>query len=313
MQTAHVRRLLVGVVLAVIPLIGWFGWQSRVSPPVGAVSEAVPAASSASPEADALVERPGQPGSAASRAGRDTNRGNAPKMTYEESLAQGGTTIADGRAKIMASLARVALSEDEARWLDANGMPRRDVAERYMRLPVDRLAELASHGDVGAAVLGAKKASAIASGALTEDDAQTLMQGSSEQQMEVFRKLTSTDEWNRMREMLWDGVTYGSAYAASQMAMVYRNPLTYTCMQPGQCDAWELIAWRMGDWSVIPSADTDASLAMSLDLANRFWSQINARRAMLGLAPLEFDLRPNQERWRALQDDPHQPVNLYPR
>lgn len=221
----------------------------------------------------------------------------------------------NGQGSIAASF--FGLSRQEAAWMDAQGAWQKDEAnfEPYANLSLDELVMRAQQGDVTAAVYGAQKCRLMALSKLDKPAREALMHGTDDDKRRVAEELFANELWNKQRELLWDGVTYGSSIAADLMSQSYTTLLGSTCSSGGEYTAWALVSWRMGNWNVIPPSCNDAvsGLAGSLELANQLWDRINYLRAEKGLGPLPLNLRPNHAEWLQLRLDPRKKVPVYRR
>lgn len=116
------------------------------------------------------------------------------------------------------------------------------------------------------------------------------------------RQMFERPEWQQMRELLWEGVVHGSSYAAQRMIRTYSDSFG-TCYNANSCNAWALVAWRMGEWnlslptSYAPNSGQMPELSVALGHANRIWMNINTARAERGLPPLDLQLHPGFGVW----------------
>ena len=227
-----------------------------------------------------------------------------------------------------------ALSEEEARWMDRQGMPApTQVDSSYGDMSLEELLRLARDGDLVAARIGAQRARNIqwATGVgaevrkislpiLAPGQVYQLPTESDRQQLNILMdKLFQTAAWNRLHEFLWQGVVNGSSYAALEMRRAYWDA-SNTCYKPTLCEAWGLVAWRMGNWEAQPGgpvsqkyAGVRQSVSSVMTRANFLWSEINKARAERGLAALQIDLRPNFDEWQRWEKHPEEARIIYRR
>ena len=232
-----------------------------------------------------------------------------------------GNVLSDVREASARGVLGAALTPAEAKWMDAQGMPGQSMKniDRYRGLSLAKLKALAEQGSVPAAVVGARK---VQEGIFKSEDTRHLFEalssdngGSQEQHLNAY---VDSSEMQQQREFLWQAVVHGSSYAARTMAGTYADPLRGRCLRMNMCTAWALIAWRMGDWKVVPPAPSASdgrlsSLYSALEVANRVWAELNRARAEQGLLPLGIDLRPAYGKWREMQQHPGDSVRVYPR
>lgn len=211
-----------------------------------------------------------------------------------------------------------ALTPQEANWMDAQGMlaPSMTMFDRYRGRSLEELKVLAEKGSVPAAVVGALK---IREDIFKSDDMSHLSKaGSRDDEKPQSEKLSAyldSPEMQQQRAFLWQAVLHGSSYAAWSMASTYTDPNGGRCLKTNMCDAWSLVAWRMGDWKVVPppsgTAGRPSSLYGVLAVANRLWADLNEGRAEQGLSPLRIDLRPAYDKWIEMQQNPDKAVPVY--
>ncbi|HET8899286.1 MAG TPA: hypothetical protein VFN09_10995 [Rhodanobacteraceae bacterium] len=226
------------------------------------------------------------------------------------------TSEMDGQGSIAAAF--YALTPQESIWMDAQGAMRKDEGnfEPYVNLDLDEVSKRAQQGDVTAAVFGAQRSRMIALSQLSKAERNTLMQGADDEKRAAAEKLFTSELWKQQRELLWDGVTFGSSIAAELMAISYTTVLGSTCSAGGEVAAWMLVSWRMGNWNVGAAVNCDdqlPNLGGSIQLANQLWDRINYLRAEKGLGPLPLDLRPNHAEWLQLRLDSRKQVPVYRR
>lgn len=235
----------------------------------------------------------------------------------------------------MPGLVGIALSPEGARWKSRQGMLIGAVGGGgpYAGLSVDKLAQMAKHGDVRAAIVAGNTALARASQASANSEAAVARSSGTDGASRRHGPPTSETAFGadaatgrrvnaqeRARELYWHGVVHGSSYAARMMVLTYQDGLGGTCQQPVACNAWTLVGWRMGDWKATPlqwkSQSTNpyhavVVLARAIEKANIIWARVNAARARLGLAPLRIDLRPSYRKWQRMKADPAAPATVY--
>lgn len=227
-----------------------------------------------------------------------------------------------------------ALSEEEARWMDRNGVPApTQVNSSYADMSLEKLMQLARGGDPIAARIGAlrtryaqwtngvgaeihrlsmpSRAPGQEHQPPTDDDRRQLDT--------LMGKLFQTEDWNLFHEFLWQGVVNGSSHAALSMRRAYWDA-SNTCYKPRLCEAWGMVAWRMGKWDAQPGgpvslkyAGITLSVSAVMTQANFLWAEINKARADRGLAPLQIDLRPNFEEWQQWEKHPEETKRIYRR
>lgn len=212
--------------------------------------------------------------------------------------------------------ANVALSLDEALWMNEQGVPRSssDFDETYEKFSMRQLESMAMQGDANAARIGAVKAmeSAIIEmrsevrqvwqpspkdlGEMTEDEAWSNRQ--------VLTEMYETPAWKQRRHLLWLGVVHGSSIAAERMTYTYGDGYG-RCYFAIECDAWTLVAWRMGNWDTrfsVLAREDERNISLSMRRASSIWSDINDARFKLGLRSLDINVRPNFKVWAKVGD-----------
>lgn len=221
-----------------------------------------------------------------------------------------------------------ALSFADAKWMDRQGMPSPSDAYRaYRDLSLETLREMARHGDIQAAIIGSEKSWRDAwhnevglelahafdgAGAATVIGSMQLDAGIQERSR-LVQRLFATPEWQQTRKFLWHAVVNGSSYAAKQMAASYMD-IASVCYDVVQCDAWLLVAWRMGEWDVVlstmytPAPGEVANMGHALREANALWARINDERVQLGLPALKIDLHPSLDAWQGFRSGIEQPI-----
>lgn len=212
-----------------------------------------------------------------------------------------------------------ALSPDEASWMDAQGALRKsaNAYSSYDDMSLDDIEDRANRGDVNAAIIGALKYHAMALEQLGDAGRGKLMHGSDAEQRGEAEKLFASDAWKKQRQLLWNGVTFGSSIAADMMSSSFTTFVGTICLDPDSYFAWSLVSWRMGNWNAGPPVacqiSSNGGLARSMVVANRLWDRINYLRAGKGLGPLPFNLRPNHDKWLEIRLDPRKQVPVYRR
>lgn len=245
----------------------------------------------------------------------DSVRGSEKDVTAPVRMSYADIVVAHDGLGLVA-IDDVALSPEELHWLDEHGSPAKSVRKEYVKMSDDELLRRASEGDTNAALVGADKFFMEALAGLSVEKRHELMGDDPESSKLALEELVSSDAWKEQRKLLWQAAIRGSAHAAKRMAGTFQNPGEGDCFDELQCDAWLMVAWRMGDWSILSSGgyvNRPPPLMMSLDVASRLWNEINRKRAELGLPPMQIDLRPNHDLWLDLQKNPNRPVDVYQR
>ena len=223
-----------------------------------------------------------------------------------------------------------ALSGEEARWMDRQGMPApSQLGGAYDNMDLGELLRLASAGDLVAARIGASRArnqmwqegvglriSQLSRPALPPGHQyQPPSEADRSRLVELMGELWRSRDWELFHEFLWQGVVNGSSYAASEMSKAYWDA-SMTCYEPVLCGAWQLVAWRMGNWEVSSSGPAidehvDVPLAAILARADLLWLRVNKARADRGMPPLQIDLRPNYVEWQNWRRHPEETKTIY--
>lgn len=238
------------------------------------------------------------------------------------SVRVSGQVLSSPRERVTKGLIGAALSSAEAEWLDRKGFPSSSMKshEAYKGLDLGKLDELAKNGDSNAAIEAASRLYLQAQKSLADSIDGDIDQMSDSEKLQRMALYAESEEMKRSRYYLWEAVVRGSPYAAERMLSSYIGP-EGRCYKPVSCDAWVLVAWRMGDWGVQPVPNVNftglsfgqGSLRSAVHMANSLWSKINLDRAKLGLSPLQLDLRPSFKEWQALHQNPQDEVTIYRR